>query len=176
MTSKVFWSMEKMIGLLYTFRRRLFWRRWHPKLCKLSQHFFFDLVWEFSDTLHTLVLLFCSRILHWTTCDSWYYVFYEMFLVSVIVITMSWGSAVSIVTGYGLDGQRVWNSSPGRGKIFILTMSFRLVLRPTQPRIQWVRGALCPGVKQLGCEPDHSPPTSAEVMKMWIYTSTPHIP
>jgi hypothetical protein len=24
-----------------------------------------------------------------------------------------------------------------------------------------------------GCEVDHSPPTSAEVKKMWIYTSTP---
>jgi hypothetical protein len=25
-----------------------------------------------------------------------------------------------------------------------------------------------------GREADHSPPTSAEVKKMWIYTSTPH--
>jgi hypothetical protein len=30
-----------------------------------------------------------------------------------------------------------------------------------------------PGVKQPGREADHSPPTSAEVKKMWIYTSTP---
>jgi hypothetical protein len=29
------------------------------------------------------------------------------------------------------------------------------------------------GVKQQGREADHSPPTSAEVKKMWIYTSTP---
>jgi hypothetical protein len=30
-----------------------------------------------------------------------------------------------------------------------------------------------PGVKWPGREADHSPPTSAEVKKMWIYTSTP---
>jgi hypothetical protein len=30
-----------------------------------------------------------------------------------------------------------------------------------------------PGVKRPGREADHSPPASAEVKKMWIYTSTP---
>jgi hypothetical protein len=34
-------------------------------------------------------------------------------------------------------------------------------------------GALSPGVKRPGREVDYSPPTSAEVKKMWIYTSTP---
>jgi hypothetical protein len=29
------------------------------------------------------------------------------------------------------------------------------------------------GVKQLGHEADHWPPTSAEVKKIWVYTSTP---
>jgi hypothetical protein len=42
----------------------------------------------------------------------------------------------------------------------------------TQPPIQWVPGALSLGVKRQGRESDHSPPTSAEVKKMWIYTST----
>jgi hypothetical protein len=37
-------------------------------------------------------------------------------------------------------------------------------------------GALSPGVKRPGHEADHSPPTSAEVKKMWIYTSIPHTP
>jgi hypothetical protein len=31
-----------------------------------------------------------------------------------------------------------------------------------------VPGALSPGLKQQGREADHSPPTSAEVKKMWI--------
>jgi hypothetical protein len=30
-----------------------------------------------------------------------------------------------------------------------------------------------PGVKRQGHEADHSLPTSAEIKKMWIYTSTP---
>jgi hypothetical protein len=34
-------------------------------------------------------------------------------------------------------------------------------------------GSYFPGVKRPGREVDHSPPTSAEVKKMWIYTSTP---
>jgi hypothetical protein len=42
-----------------------------------------------------------------------------------------------------------------------------------QPPIQWVIGALFPVVKRQGLEADHSRPTSAEVKKMWIYTSTP---
>jgi hypothetical protein len=29
------------------------------------------------------------------------------------------------------------------------------------------------GVKRQGREVDHSPPTSAEIKEMWIYTSTP---
>jgi hypothetical protein len=43
----------------------------------------------------------------------------------------------------------------------------------TQPSIKWVPGALSPGVKRAGREADHSPPTSAEVKKTWIYTSGP---
>jgi hypothetical protein len=33
-------------------------------------------------------------------------------------------------------------------------------------------GTSFPGVKRPGREADHLPPTSAEVKKMWIYTST----
>jgi hypothetical protein len=39
--------------------------------------------------------------------------------------------------------------------------------------MQWVPGALIPGVKRPLREADHSPTTNAEVKKMWIYTSTP---
>jgi hypothetical protein len=38
-----------MTRSLYTLPRRLFWRRWQPKLSKLSQNLFFDFVWELSD-------------------------------------------------------------------------------------------------------------------------------
>jgi hypothetical protein len=40
-----------MMGWLYMFPRRLYWRRWQPKLSKLSQHFFLDLVRELSDSI-----------------------------------------------------------------------------------------------------------------------------
>jgi hypothetical protein len=49
----------------------------------------------------------------------------------------------------------------------------RPALGPTQPPIQLVLVALSPGVKRPGREADHSPPASADVKKIWIYTSTP---
>jgi hypothetical protein len=56
-------------------------------------------------------------------------------------------SSVGIATGYGLDDRELGGSSPGGGKNFLFSTSSRQ---------------------------DHSPPTSAEVKKMWIYTFTPH--
>jgi hypothetical protein len=46
-------------------------------------------------------------------------------------------------------------------------------LRPTQPPVQWVPGALSLGVKRPGRGTDHSPPSSAEVKNASSYTSTP---
>jgi hypothetical protein len=43
----------------------------------------------------------------------------------------------------------------------------------THPPTQSVPGALSLGIRRQGPEADHSPPTSAKVKKMWIYTSTP---
>jgi hypothetical protein len=68
------------------------------------------------------------------------------------------------------------SSSPSRVKNFLFSKSSRSALRTTHPPILWVPGALSPRVKRPGREVDHSPPTSAEVMKMWIYTATPHTP
>jgi hypothetical protein len=65
------------------------------------------------------------------------------------------------------------SSSPGRVKNFLFSTSSRPTLGSTQPPIQWVPGALSLEVKQSGLEAEHSPPTSAEVKKMRIYTSTP---
>jgi hypothetical protein len=68
------------------------------------------------------------------------------------------------------------SSSPDRVKNFHFSMSFRPAVGPYQPPIQWVPGAVSSGVKRQGREADHSPSASAEVRKMWIYTSTPHTP
>jgi hypothetical protein len=64
-------------------------------------------------------------------------------------------------------------SSTGRVKNFLLCTSSRPALGYIQPPIQWTPRAFSPGVKRPGCEADHSPSASAEVKKMWIYTSTP---
>jgi hypothetical protein len=52
-------------------------------------------------------------------------------------------------------------------RIFLLTTASRTALGPTQPPIQWVPGDLSLGVKRLGSEANHSPPSSAEV-KEWV--------
>jgi hypothetical protein len=87
--------------------------------------------------------------------------------------TDSWDSAVGIVTRYGAGQPRGQSSSLGGGKNFHFYMSSELALGPTQPPMQWVAGVLPPGVKWLRREADHSPPTSAEVKKTWVYISTP---
>jgi hypothetical protein len=81
-------------------------------------------------------------------------------------------SEVAMATGYGLDDRGVGVRVPVGSRI----VSSRPALGSNQSPIQWVPGALSPGVKRPGCEVDHSPQTSAEVRKTWIYTSTPHTP
>jgi hypothetical protein len=56
--------------------------------------------------------------------------------------------------------------------IFLFIIASRTALGPIQTPIQWVPGALSLGEKRLGCEADHSPPSSAEVKNAWSYTST----
>jgi hypothetical protein len=63
--------------------------------------------------------------------------------------------------------------SSNRVKNFLFSTSSRRALGSTQPPIHWVPVTLSPGVKRPGRETDHSPPTSAEVKKMWIYTFAP---
>jgi hypothetical protein len=47
-------------------------------------------------------------------------------------------------------------------EVFLFSITFKLAMGPTQPTIQWVSGAL-PGVKQQGCEGDHSPVSVAKI-------------
>jgi hypothetical protein len=75
--------------------------------------------------------------------------------------------AVGITTGYGLNDQGNEVRVPVGGRIFTSPC------HSDWPPIQWVPGALFPWVKRPRREADHSPPTSAEVNKIWIYTFTP---
>jgi hypothetical protein len=81
-------------------------------------------------------------------------------------------SAVGIATTYELNDRGVGVPSPGRVKNFLVSTSFRPTLGPTQPHIEWVPGTFTLGVKRPGREADHSPPTSVEVKKTWVYIST----
>jgi hypothetical protein len=77
------------------------------------------------------------------------------------------------MTSYGLDDREARVQILVRSGIFPSSGPFMLAVGLTQPPIHWVLGALCPEVKQLGHEADHSPPIIAEVKKLWINTSTP---
>jgi hypothetical protein len=70
-------------------------------------------------------------------------------------------NSLSAPTGYGPDD---WGLISGKGKIFLLSTSSGLVLRPHPP------DALPPEVKQSGREADHSPDA---VKITWIYAPTP---
>jgi hypothetical protein len=76
-------------------------------------------------------------------------------LLRTTVNCRSQDGSVGILMDYGLDGQ---GSIFSRGKNFLFSMASRPVLGPTKPHIQWVQGALSPGVKWPGCDPDHSLP------------------
>jgi hypothetical protein len=90
----------------------------------------------------------------------------------VLMTYVSRGSAVGIATAYGLDDRGV-SSSHGRVKNFHFSISSRLALWSTQPSIQWIPGELSPRVKRQEREADHTPRTSAEFKKTWIYAPTP---
>jgi hypothetical protein len=84
-------------------------------------------------------------------------------------------SAVGIATGYGLADRGVGFRVSVGSRIF--STSSRPVFGPTQPPIQWALGAVSLGVKRPGREADHSPPTSAEVMKKrGSINPLPHMP
>jgi hypothetical protein len=68
------------------------------------------------------------------------------------------GYLSGIALGYALD-DRGFESRQGLG-IFLFTTAFRTALRPTQPPIQCVPGALSLGVKRAGRKADHSPAPS----------------
>jgi hypothetical protein len=82
-------------------------------------------------------------------------------------------TVVGIATGYGLDDRGVGVRVPVGSRIFSSPRRPDRLWGSTQPPIQWVPGVLSSEVKRPGRGADHSPLTSAEVNKMWIYISTP---
>jgi hypothetical protein len=89
-------------------------------------------------------------------------------LKQILLWTLGAGIAQS-----GWMTRRGGSSSPGRVKKFSL---FHIVqtasgVHPTSYKMG--TGGFFPRVKRQRREADHSPPTRAEVKKMWIYTSIP---
>jgi hypothetical protein len=56
-------------------------------------------------------------------------------------------------------------------EIFIIFTASRMATGLIQPPVQWEMEAFSMGVKQLGYEADHSPPSSDQVTNAWNYTS-----
>jgi hypothetical protein len=76
---------------------------------------------------------------------------------------------------YGLD-DRGYESRLGL-RIFLFTTASWPVLGPTRHPSQCVPGALSLGVKRLGREADHSPPSTAEVKEcVELYLHSPNVP
>jgi hypothetical protein len=118
-----------------------------------------------------------------------YSLFHQLFL-SAISFFLSWNillspqpmkgdvtfliiSATKNTRSWEVDDRRVGVRVPVGSRIFSL---------PRRPDRLWGAPSLLsngycrvfrPGVKRPGHEADHSPPTTAEVKKMWLYTSTP---
>jgi hypothetical protein len=63
--------------------------------------------------------------------------------------------------------------SPGRVKNFLFCTSSRPALGSIQPPIEWVSGALSPGVKGPGVKLTTHLQKMPRSRKMWLYTSTP---
>jgi hypothetical protein len=66
-----------------------------------------------------------------------------------------------------------FDSQQGQGFFQFITTS-RPALGSTQPPIQWVPGALSPGVKWPKNKDDFSSPSSAEVNNAWSHISNPN--
>jgi hypothetical protein len=79
-------------------------------------------------------------------------------------------SVVGRATGYGLDDRGVGVRVP-----VVQEFSLLHVVQTgsgSSPNLLSSTGALSPGIKRPGREADHSPPASAEVKKLWNYTTT----
>jgi hypothetical protein len=94
-----------------------------------------------------------------------------MKIIIVFILKGSRDSSVGIATGYRLDDRGVGFRVSVGSRIFSSSRSPHRFWGPPSLLFNGYRG-LSPEVKRPEREADHSPSTSAEVKKMWIYEST----
>jgi hypothetical protein len=143
---------------------------YHMKLANLGR----ELLWVKLQNL-----LWCvTKSLSVLTRTLYVYRVYQMRqdIRSLVWAMVSRDSVVSIATIYGLDDRRVGVRVLAGSRIFSSQNRPGRLWGPPNLLFNGYGGALSSGVKRPGREIDHSPPTSAEVKKMWISTSTPHTP
>jgi hypothetical protein len=63
---------------------------------------------------------------------------------------------------------------PGGAGTFSLRLHVQTGCVAHPASIQWVSGALSPGVNRLECEADHSPSYNTEVKNAWEHNLIPH--
>jgi hypothetical protein len=76
---------------------------------------------------------------------------------------------------YKVSTRKKKETTANTNKIQNMAVYIVIVMVPTQHPVQWVPGALSPGVKRQGCEADHSPPSSAEAKKGGAIPPLPHM-
>jgi hypothetical protein len=91
--------------------------------------------------------------------------------IQIYACDRSWDRVVSIATGYRLDDGSEFESRQGQEFSLLQVVQTSPGAHPAS--YPMIPGALSPGVERPGHKADHSPPASAEVKKMWLYTSTP---
>jgi hypothetical protein len=115
----------------------------------------------------------CPCSLHGYRYNVWVYISVSILQPFLLELRRSRDSSVGIATGYGLDDRGVGVRVPVGSSIFSSPRRPDRLWCPPILLSNWYRGLFSLGVKLPGREADHSPPASAEVKKMWLYTSTP---
>jgi hypothetical protein len=78
-----------------------------------------------------------------------------------------------MATGYEVDERATGIQFLAEARKLVFSTMSRQPLGSTQPHIQCMQGTFSPNVKWLGCEANHSPPSTADIKNAWIYSPTP---